>query len=147
MTLETSRKILKISGILAIICAVFVIITAIAIFGVGGLAATNTEVQAYENAAEGIAGMLIGGILALVSGIIALIEGIISVKASKNNKFGNAAWIFAIIGLISSVVSSINGIMSDASASGIVSAVLSVAISVLILLAAGKVREAWKNEH
>ena len=35
MTLETSRKILKISGILGIICAVFAIIAALAIFGVG----------------------------------------------------------------------------------------------------------------
>lgn len=147
MTLETSRKILKISGILGIICAVFAIITGLAVFGIGGLAATNAEVQAMEGAAEGIAGMLAGGIIALVSGIIALIEGIVSLMASKNNKYGTAAWIFAILGLISSVGNSISSLKSDGPAFGVVSAVVAVALSVLILLAANKVREAWKNEQ
>ena len=59
----------------------------------------------------------------------------------------NAAWIFAIPGLISSVANSISSIKSDVSASGVVSAILSIALSVLILLAAGKVREALKNEQ
>ena len=98
MSLETSRKVLKISGILGIICAALVIIAALAAFGIGGFATVNENVQAYENAAEGIAGILLGGIVALMSGIIALIEGIVSVKASKSNRFGNTAWIFAILG-------------------------------------------------
>ena len=103
--------------------------------------------QAYEHAAEGLAGMLAGGIVGLISGIIALIEGIISIKASKNNKFGGAAFIFAIFGLIGSVSSSITSISGDGSASGILSAVISIAISVLILLAANKVRQARKSEQ
>lgn len=123
----------------------FAIITGLSIFGIGGLAATTEEVQALEGAAEGIAGMLLGGIITLVSGIIALIQGIVSLKASKDNKFGNVAWIFAILGLISSVTNSISNMKSDGSLSGVVTAVLSVVLSVLILLAAGKVREAWKN--
>ena len=92
------------------------------------------------------AGMLAAGIIALVSGIIALIEGIISVKASKNNKFGSAAFVFAILGLVSSLANSINSIRSNVSISGILSAVVSLALSVLILLAANKVREAWVNQ-
>ena len=147
MSLETSRKVLKIVGILIIISAVISLIGGIAFLGIGNWAAGDAEILAEEGAVEGIGGTILLGGLLLVSGIFSLIEGIISVKASKNNKFGTAAFIFAILGLLSSIGSAINSISNDASASNIGSSVLTIVLSVLILLAANKIRLARKAEQ
>jgi len=145
MSLETSKKVLKISGILTVIFAVLAIIAGIALLGFGSVIAVDEEIQAMEGAAEGVFGAYLIGILCLVSGTISLIEGVVSVKASKNTKYGTAAFIFAIFGLLGSISSVITSFKNNGNASGFVSAFLTIALSVLILVAANNVRQAHKG--
>ncbi len=82
----------------------------------------------------------------MASGVFFLIEGIVSVLASKNNKYGTSAFIFAILGVVSNwgnIESMSNG---GSTASGIGSIVVSCIISALIIMASMTVRKAYKEE-
>ncbi len=145
MSLETSKTVLKISGILTVIAAVLALIGGIALFGFGTMAAADQEFQAMEGAAEGLAGAYLIGFVFILSGIVSLIEGVISIKASKNTKYGTAAFIFAILGLLGAISSVVSSVKSSGSGTSFISAVISIGLSVLILIAANNVRQAHKG--
>ena len=138
MSLETSRKVLKISGILSIIFGVIGIIMGILVFATGGMIATSMDMGVEDNAM--VAGIsLAGGIMAVIAGIIALIEGIFSLKGAQDSAKIMPAWVFAIIGLIFGVI---NLIMSFGNgASSIFSNVISLLISALIFVAANTIKK------
>lgn len=138
MSLETSRKVLKISGILSIIFGVIGIIMGILVFATGGMIATSIDMGVEDNAM--VAGIsLAGGIMAVIAGIIALIEGIFSLKGAQDSAKIMPAWVFAIIGLIFGVI---NLIMSFGNgASSIFSNVISLLISALIFVAANTIKK------
>ena len=146
MNLETSRKILKIFGIIGIVLAVLSFIVSILSMVGGGVAAVQPEVTENEELAVGAAALMLAGVFGIISAIINLIEGIVSVKASKDNKFGTAAFVFAILGLIGSCVNGITSITNGGlDGASIVGVLLGIALSVLILLSANRVRVAYKN--
>ena len=141
MNLETSKKVLKIAGILTIVAAVAAILGGILLLGVGYAGTQMPEYTTDPSIKNGVSAIFIAGAVALVAGIISLIEGIISYKASSNPDLANAAWIFAILGVIAGIVSLISAFMSkNINASEVAGAIGSVLCSVLIFVAAGKVK-------
>ena len=137
MSLETSRKVLKISGILSIIFGVLGIIMGILVFTTGGMIATSMDMGVEDNAM--VAGIsLAGGIMAVIAGIIALIEGIFSLRGAKDSTKIMPAWVFAIIGLIFGVINLIGSFGNGASS--IFSNVISLLISALIFAAANTIK-------
>ncbi len=147
MSLSTSRTILKVAGVLSLIGAVFTLITGILVIvgGAGALASTDmaSELANVPNAKIAVIAAAAG---LLIAAAVAFIEGIISLKASRHNRYGTAALVFGILGfvsLISSVITTVKG--GDFSATNIVSLVLSLVINILVVMAASKVRSAYKT--
>ena len=134
MSIETSNKILKITGILSIIGGVLMFILGLVAVAGGGALAVVSEAE-DEAAAGGIA--VFAGIIIILVAVIGIIEGVFSVRAAKDNSKIQPAWIFAIIGLISSIVSMVTNITSGGS---VLSGIFSLALSILIFVAANTIR-------
>ena len=140
MSLKTAKTLLKVMGILSIIGAVLGFIGAIIMFVGGGLVAANPEIMEGTEGADQAGPLLIGvGIGALISAVIELLDGIFSVRASKDSAKWKPAWIFAILSLIASVITLIMGIIQNG-ASGIITNIVSIALAVLIFVAANTVK-------
>ena len=108
MSLETSKKILKVSGFLAIT----------------------------------------GGILAIIGGIISLFEGGTSLSAAKAGKHATAAWVFALVGLIGSILRGLSYILKKQLTQTItISIILAIVLSLIIFIAAGNVKRAYKENQ
>lgn len=140
--LETSKKILKIIGILTIIGAVLSLIGGILMMAGGGAATGMEEAATDTDLQNGIAAMIGVGIVIVISGIINLISGIVSVKASKDGKYGKIAWIFAILGIIGALINGVSNLTSSFSFSTLLSTLISLALSAMIFFAAKTVKTA-----
>ena len=135
MSLDTSNKILKVTGILSIIGGVFMFILGILAVAGGGAIGMVAEAE-DEAVAGGIA--VFAGLMILFAAAITLLEGIFSVRAAKDNSKINPAWIFAIIGLVSSIISMITNIANGGS---VFSGIFSLALSILIFVAANTIKK------
>ena len=143
MTLETSRKILKIAGILTIIAGIATLAIGILSIAIGGVATTMPEAEVDEQVQTGIIAILAGGALGVIAGIMSLVEGSFCVSASKTGKHATGAWIFSIIGLVLCVVESVSTIKGGvANTSDIVSIIVGIIINVLVFIAAKNVKNA-----
>ena len=143
MTLETSRKILKIAGILTIIAGIATLAIGILSIAMGGVATTMPEAEVDEQVQTGIIAILAGGALGVIGGIMSLVEGSFCVSASKTGKHATGAWIFSIIGLILCVVESVSTIKGGvANTSDIVSIIVGIILNVLVFVAAKNVKNA-----
>ena len=139
MSLETSKKVLKVSGILGIIFGALSLIAGIMVFATGGAIAANLDVTVNENAAA-VAGISIaGGIMMILAGIVALLEGVFSLRGAKNSSKIMPAWVFAILGIVSGAINLISNFGNGASA--IASSVVSLLISVLVFVAANTIKK------
>ena len=118
MDLETSKKILKIFGILDIIFGIIGIIVGLLAFAGGGLVAASDQSEAGAIGA-GIAVIL--GVILVISGIVSLLQGIFSVRAAKDTSKIMPAWIFALIGVVMAAISLIGSFGGEAS--GIISGI------------------------
>ena len=136
MDLETSKKILKIFGILDIIFGIIGIIVGLLAFAGGGLVAASDQSEAGVIGA-GIAVIL--GVILVISGIVSLLQGIFSVRAAKDTSKIMPAWVFAIIGIITSIISVISS--WGKGTSSIVGSIVSLAIGVLIFIAANNIKK------
>ncbi|MCR5832183.1 MAG: hypothetical protein K6G67_08610 [Lachnospiraceae bacterium] len=135
MTVETSRKILKIFGIISIIIgALGAIIGIVGVVGGGALASAGDDMSLGVGAAA-----IIVSVVLLLSGIVSLIEGIFSVRAANDVSKIMPAWVFAIISLVFSVVGIFTNIKSGTSS--IVGAIIGLGISVLIFVAANTIKK------
>ncbi len=99
MSLETSKKILKIFGVLGIIGGILSLILGIVALAGGSVLTTGVD---EEEVQLGVLAVL-SGVILLISGIISLFEGIFSVRASKDITKIGPAWFFALLGIISAV--------------------------------------------
>lgn len=137
MSIETSEKILNITGILSIIGGIIgIIFGALAIFG-GGMAVTNAP--STEEEAMAVGGVaIIGGIAAIIAGIFNLLEGIFSVRAARDNSKIQPAWIFALISLVLDVLALISNIGSGKS---LLSSIITALLSLLIFVAANNIKK------
>ena len=138
MTVETSRKILKVVGILGIILGVIVCLGGVLMLAGGSLAQQAGEISLTP---EELKLMKLGGIASAVLGLITLLEGIFSVRAANDFSKIMPAWIFALISLIFNAVDAVWSIIQSAEARTIVSAALSIALSILVLGAANKIKK------
>ena len=145
MTLETSRKILKIAGILTVIAGIATLAIGILSIAMGGVATTMPEAEVDEQVQTGIIAILAGGALGVIAGIMSLVEGSFCVSASKTGKHATGAWIFSIIGLVLCVVESVSTIKGGvANTSDIVSIIVGIIINVIVFIAAKNVKNATK---
>ena len=145
MTLETSKKILKIAGILTIIAGIATLAIGILSIAMGGVATTMPEAEVDEQVQTGIIAILAGGALGVIAGIMSLVEGSFCVSASKTGKHATGAWIFSIIGLVLCVVESVSTIKGGvANTSDIVSIIVGIILNVLVFIAAKNVKNATK---
>ena len=145
MTLENSKKLLKITGILFVISSIISIV-----FGgfmtYGGVAGNNApEIQTHPDYQLVTGFFIVAGIAFIISGIIHLFQGIFSTKAAKDSKYGNKAYIFSILGLISTIASAVATLFAkNNTVSTYIGMVLGLILGVLVLLAAKKVKEDYK---
>ena len=137
MDLETSKKLLKIFGIIIIVLGAIGILIGLLAFAGGGLIATADQ---SELAAIGAGAAVIAGIILVISGIVSLLQGIFSVRAAKDPSKIMPAWVFAILGIVSSVISIITN--WGKGTSSIVGAIVGTAISVIIFIAANNIKKA-----
>ena len=137
MTVETSRKILKVVGILGIIFGVIFALGGVLMLAGGSLAQQAGEISLTP---EELKVMKLGGIASAVLGLITLLEGIFSVRAAKDFSKIMPAWVFALISLIFNAVDAVWSIIQSAEARTIASAAFSIALSILVLGAANKIK-------
>ena len=140
VSVETSRKILKIFGILSIIFGIFDAILA-AVLLAGGKAGVASGELNLDVTPEELRLIVFAAYFTIASGLVTFLQGIFSVRAAKNFERIMPAWIFGILGLIFSVINSVWNIIVNTDGKTIFSAVVSVAISVLILAAANKIKK------
>jgi len=138
MTVETSRKILKVVGILGIILGVIVCLGGVLMLAGGSLVQQAGEISLTP---EELKLMKLGGIASAVLGLITLLEGIFSVRAANDFSKIMPAWVFALISLIFNAVDAVWSIIQSAEARTIASAAFSIAISILVLGAANKIKK------
>ncbi len=137
MNVETSKKILKVFGIIDIITGIIGILVGILALGGGGvlMAAAGAE----EEVAVGSAIVVIIGVIILIAGIVGLLEGIFSVRAAKDTSKIMPAWVFAILGVVMQAISVCTSFKSGARA--IITGILWLAVSVLIFVAANTIKK------
>ena len=145
MTLENSKKLLKIAGIL------FVISSLISIYFGGfmtyvGLAGNNAaEIQNHPDYQLVTGFYTLAGIAFVISGIIHLFQGVFSAKAAKDSKYGNKAYIFSILGLISTIAFTIATLFAkNNTVSTYIGLVGGLILGVVVFLAAKKVKEDYQ---
>jgi len=148
MSLNTSRKILKVSGILCFIAAAVSIVVGIMTMATGGMGAALPEMQTESTVQKGVAALIGVGIATVISGVFSLAEGVVSVRASKDNKYGNAAWIFAMISFLVAIGRAGTELKTNGmTASGILNFLFTLVITGLVYTAALNVKKAYDGEH
>ena len=129
MSLNTSKKILKIFGVFDIICGIFLIILGfVVIMGASTLSAE--EIASDPNLSRGVGAIAIFFIL----GLISILEGIFSIRGAKDASKIMPAWIFALIGLIGAIV----GLFMGGSMGG---SIASLIVNIVIFVAANKIKK------
>lgn len=148
MSLMTSRKVLKVSGILCFIAAAVSIAAGIMMVATGGMGAALPEMQMDGNVQNGVAALKGVGIATVISGVISLVEGVVSVRASKDNKYGKAAWIFAMFSFLVAIGRAGTELKTNGmNASGILTFLFTLVIAGLVYTAALNVKKAYDEEH
>lgn len=144
MNLESSKNILKITGILTLIGGVLTVGSGILGMVMGKAATTMPEITADAELSKGAMSLLYGGGAEIIAGILTLFEGWTSYSAGKHGKHVNAAVIFAVVGLVMSVMQGISlvskGDFSDTAT--VIGTVLALILNLIILMAARKVKAA-----
>ena len=143
MSLDTSKLILKIVGILGIISGVGTLIMGVISLLAGGiLTGLASEVDGELGGAVG-AFALIGIIAIIVIGVVTLLEGIFSVRASNDPSKVMPAWIFAIIGLIGAIIGVVSNLSGGMSA--LVTPIVTLVENGCIFMAANTIKNANEN--
>ena len=138
MSLETSKKVLKVSGIICLIFAVIFLVMGLLLLFTGGTAATSLDMNVEDNAK--VTGITLGGgIMMFLAGIVMLLETIFSLRGEKDNAKIMPAWVFAIISLIFGVINLATSLGNGANA--VISNIVSLLISVLIFVAANTIKK------
>ena len=104
MKLETSRKVLRITGILTIIGGVITIASGLMVIFMGNAATQMPDFASNLQLQNGSAALLEGGGDEIFSGILSLLEGGASYSAGKHGKHTTAAYVFALLGMIEAIL-------------------------------------------
>lgn len=143
MSVQTSKSILKVLGIVDIVMGVLVLLFSALTFAGGGLLASG--VVPMDQVEAGVSGSLVfvaGGAM-LLMGAFSLVEGILSRRAANDPSKAQPAFVFAIISLVLAAGNMIWAIVGGGSP---VSGLVSVGINVLLVMAANTVRKEGASE-
>ena len=138
MSLDTSKKILKIAGIITIIAGAVLLLSGLLM--VLGLSQV-TEEEAAANV-DMVGGGILLTVIIIASAVFSLLEGIFSVRASNDTSKIMPAWIFAIISSVSALISVFTTMTNGSGASSILSAIVTLALNLLIFYAANTIKKA-----
>ena len=143
MSVQTSKSMLKVFGILDVIFGVLLVIFSALAFAGGGLMASGAVPMDQAEAGVSSALVFVAGGAMLVLGGFSLASGILSCRAAKDPSKAQPAFVFAVISLVLAAINLTNAIVGSGSP---VSAIVSVAINVLLVMAANTLRKAGKEE-
>ena len=143
MSVQTSKSMLKVFGILDVIFSVLLVIFSALAFTGGGLMASGAVPMDQAEAGVSSALVFVAGGAMLVLGGFSLASGILSRRAAKDPSKAQPAFVFAVISLVLAAINLTNAIVGSGSP---VSAIVSVAINVLLVMAANTLRKAGKEE-
>ena len=143
MSVQTSKTVLKVFGIVDIVLGVLVLLFSALTLASGGLLASGVvPMDQVEVDVSGSLVLVAGGAM-LLMGVFSLAEGILSRRAAKDPSKAQPAFVFAIISLVLAVVSLVHAIVGGGSP---VSGLVSVGINVLLVMAANTLRKEGANE-
>ena len=138
MSVQTSKSILKVLGIVDIILGVLVLLGSVLTLTGGGLLASGAvPMDQVEAGVSGTLVLVAGGAM-LLMGCFSLAEGILARRAAKDPSKAQPALVFAVISLVLAAGNLIWAIVGGGSP---VSGLVSVAINVLLVMAANTVRK------
>ena len=143
MSVQTSKSMLKVFGVLDVIFGVLLVIFSALAFTGGGLMASGAVPMDQAEAGVSSALVFVAGGAMLVLGGFSLASGILSRRAAKDPSKAQPAFVFAVISLVLAAINLTNAIVGSGSP---VSAIVSVAINVLLVMAANTLRKAGKEE-
>ena len=143
MSVQTSKSMLKVFGILDVIFGVLLVIFSALAFAGGGLMASGAVPMDQAEAGVSSALVFVAGGAMLVLGGFSLASGILSCRAAKDPSKAQPAFVFAVISLVLAAINLTNAIVGSGSP---VSAIVSVAINALLVMAANTLRKAGKEE-
>lgn len=134
MTLEGSKKVLKIFGVLGIIGGILILILGVAALAGGSVLTTGADEEEVQLGLMAV----ISGIILVISGIVSLFEGIFSVRASKDITKIGPAWFFALLGIISAVAGVGSALSQNGNISGSIGTLV---INGVVFIAANTIRK------
>ena len=138
MSVETSKSLLKVFGILDIIFGVLLLIFSAMTLAGGGLMASGVVPMDQVEAGVSSVLVLVAGGAMLVLGGFSLASGILSRRAANDPSKAQPAFVFAIIGL---VLAALNLTLALTGGGSPVSAIVSVVINGLLVTAANTLRK------
>ena len=138
MSVETSKSLLKVFGILDIIFGVLLLVFSAMTLAGGGLMASGVVPMDQAEAGMSSVLVLVAGGAMLVLGGFSLASGILSRRAANDPSKAQPALVFAIIGL---VLAALNLTLALTGGGSPVSAIVSVAINGLLVTAANTLRK------
>ena len=148
MNLNTSKVILKVSGIISIIFGILGIIAGVMAVAGGaliGAGAAAGQITASNEVAGGVALLGFGGLLVIIGSIIELLSGIFSVKASNDISKIMPAWWFSVLSVIASIVSIVTIVLQKSQPidpKNLFGAIVGLLTSILIFFAAETIKKA-----
>lgn len=144
MKLGTSKVVLKVAGVFTVIGSVAALAAGSFLGSGAGANVEGLDTSALTGTTGGSAAGL--GIIIAVAGLYWMVEGIVDLIAAKHFRFGAAAGVFAVVGLLASVFNYGADFMSNGfTVSSAVGLAMSAGINSLILTAANTVRKEHKN--
>ena len=143
MSVQTSKSMLKVFGILDVIFGVLLVIFSALAFTGGGLMASGAVPMDQAEAGVSSTLVFVAGGAMLVLGGFSLASGILSCRAAKDPSKAQPAFVFDVISLVLAAINLTNAIVGSGSP---VSAIVIVAINVLLVMAANTLRKAGKEE-
>ena len=135
MSLDSSKKVLRLVGILTMFGGILAILGG-ALANFAGWSTSVPDVQQGEI-------LITGGIIEMISGAINTFEGYASYAAGKRGKLTGFALIFATLAFVGSVLSILSMFLKgEKDMLNIVSNVLAAVLNLIVFTAANKVRKA-----
>ena len=138
MSVDTSKTMLKIFGIVNMILGVMILIFSAMTLAGGGLLASG--VIPMDQAEAGVSGALVFGVggAMLVLGAFSFASGILSRRAAKDPSKAQPTFVFAIIGAVLAVP---NLVLAITGGGSLISAVVCLGINALLVVAANTLRK------
>ena len=150
MSLNASKTILKVFGIISIIFGILGIlfgIIAIAGGSIIGAGAAGGEIATDSKLSIAVVFLGLGGLVLIIMSVIDLLSGIFSVKAAKDISKIMPAWVFALLDFISSLIGLIFVLIpviqktQAIETNQITSTIIGLLISILIFVAANTIKK------